>query len=299
MTLQPLLVREDWEELTRQLEREKRRLAWLIVGVVVLSAAMVGIVQRLSLSVAWDAFLGEAASLQLYLAVAVWYALRRRPEAKRVVLAVFGALSLIMAVTDYLTKAGLSLPLWQSEWANSPVLYSGVAMLLVWLVVGWLMRRYPEEVKAVGLDFSNWRLTAVYGLLGAGILSSHFFFTAAVSAPAVVLSLKPVPYTFWMLCYEVGIQSLSEEVFFRGVVFNYLHRVRHQGFWLAGAIASSLNLLMYLAKIQFTTSPLMVMGTLFYVFMAGMIYAALYWRFNSLVPSYLANVVFSMVTILR
>jgi membrane protease YdiL (CAAX protease family) len=108
-----------------------------------------------------------------------------------------------------------------------------------------------------------------------------------------------LPYAAWHVFYELGLQSSAEEIFFRGVVFNYLYNWQDEGFWRAAAISSALNVSLYLPKTQWTASPEVVVGVFFYVFIAGMIYAGLYRWFRSLLPSYVCNVTVSLISAFR
>jgi len=291
-------VREDWEAITRRMEAERRRMLGEILGIVAVSAILLWVTQRFPLSVAWDAFLGEMASLNLYLAAGIWYALRFRRDALWVAGVTYLDLALITAVSNYLTKAGLPVPFPEGVLIAGTRLYGGIVMMGVWLILALLMRRYPDEVRNLGLNFVAPGQMVLYGLLGAAVIAAHLIFTSTYSG-ALTFEPKPLPYMVWHLFYELGLQSSAEEIFFRGVVFNYLYNWRGQGFWGAAIASSALNVLLYVPKAQWTASPEIAVGAIFYVFIAGMIYAGLYRWFRSLLPSYVCNVTVSLISVFR
>ena len=290
-------VRADWAETTRRMEREKRRLLGLILGVVFFSAVVVGVVDRLPLSTAWRSFLSELASICLWPAVAVGYAWRGQRSARRMAAGAYLTLAVIMAFTDYLTKAGLPGMLLESSRAGQSILYTGGVMLLVWPLAVGLARRAPEQARLIGLDFTRWLLWLAWGL-GVGILlAGHLLLTMKFAR--VPLTLKPWPYMAWHLFYEGGIQSFSEELFFRGMVFNYFLTRRGQNFWLAAIVTSLLYICVFLVKIQWSASVLILAGTVFYGFMMNICCAALYRWAGSIVPAVACNAVLGLAPILR
>ncbi len=297
MSVQAFHVSEDWAQITRRMCRERVYTGMAILAVVAVSTGLVAMFDRLPLPVAWSSFTVEAVSLCLYGAVAIGYALRHRAEVWAVTAGVYGAGLALMAVTDWLTKSNLSVLLVDSPRVQSPVLYAGVVMLLYWGVLIWLIRRFPDEMRAIGLSGARWGAWAVAGLITGLILGGHLLFTVTTAAK-MSLAPRPWPYTLWSLCYEVGVQSIAEELFFRGVAFNYLYRVAGRNFWLSAIVTSLLNVMALIVKAGWSANLLLSLGTLFYAFGMGMVSAALFSRSRSIVPGFVNNVVFSMVTIL-
>lgn len=169
--------------------------------------------------------------------------------------------------------------------------------MLNWIALGWLIHRYPREVKAVGLDLSRPELKVLYGLLAGGMVGGHFIFTASFSK-MLSFSLKPSPYLTWQLFYELGLRSLGQELFFRGLVFNYLYRARQWGFWAAALLASLLNLSIYLG-VWGRGNPVITAGMLFYIFIMAVINAALYRWSDSIISPVVSSTVFHMLIVLR
>jgi len=296
--LRAFYVRKNWLEIERRLEEDKRRSIRVMLLVLVISIVLVAFFDRLPLSVALSSFLSEAASLCLYPAVLVWYALRRRPEARKMALLAYAFLVAMMAATDWLTKAGLSVLLADSERVTSPALYAGILMMGIWPLLIWFYRRYPAEFQAVGLNPSGLPQQFLYGL-GTGLaMSLHFAFTLSYAMGAWVVP-KPWPFIIWHSSYEFGIQSISEELFFRSLFFNYFYNVRHWGFWAAALTSSALNVLIYVSKVQWSANLMVAVVVIFYVFIISTVSALLYRWTDSVVPGFLSNACISMMFFFR
>ncbi|MDH7474532.1 MAG: CPBP family glutamic-type intramembrane protease [Anaerolineae bacterium] len=294
MSVQAFHVSEDWSQISSQMRRERLYAGLVILVVVIFSTALVAVFDRLALSVAWSSFLVEAVSLCLYGAVAIGYALRPHARMRIIAAGVYGAGLVLMAVTNWLTKSNLRVRLVDSPRAQNPVLYAGIIMLLYWVVLIGLTRRFPAEMRKIGLTGVRWAAWSVVGALTGLILGGHLLFTATTAG--LVLTFKPWPYTLWSLGYEAGIQSITEELFFRGVVFNYLYRVEERNFWLSAIVTSFLNVTALIVKAGWSSNLLLSLGTLFYAFAMSMISAALFSRSRSIVPAFANNVAFSMAT---
>jgi hypothetical protein len=295
-------VREDWEQRIAHSDQDRRRVRWAILLVAVAIGPGVFLVDRLVGSVAWRAFLAEALSLSLYAAVAVWYGLRFHPKQRwRVALLVYGIGLAIMGVVDYRTKRGLDVLLVDSPRAEEPLLWAGALMLLYLPLLGWVRWRYPGAMERLG--FSLVRPLSRMGMfilagLGAGLLIGfHFWLTTKTAG--MDLGVKPWPYMGWQLFYELGPQSLTEELFMRGVIFNELYFGRDWNFWTAALAASGLELLSLLVKQDYSTDLIIIVGVIFYTVVSGVVSAGLFRWSRSVVPGYVNNVVFGLVSLLR
>jgi hypothetical protein len=295
-------VREDWSKEAARLARDRRRVNLALLLVACAIGPGVFLVDRLAGTVAWRSFLSEALSLCLYGAVAVWYALRRsvRTVWLAPLLAYLGGLG-IMGLTNLITKRGLSALLVNSTRANEPILWAGALMLLfVPLFVGF-SRRYPIEMNRIGL-FGTQRLRQLwlYSLVGLGVgllIGAHFWLTA--KSADIALSAKPWPYMIWQLFYEIGPQSLPEELLLRGVVFNELYFGRSWGFWAAALVAAGMELLGLLVKQDYSGSLVVIVGVVFYTVVSSVASAGLFRWSSSIVPGYVNNVAFSVIATLR
>ncbi len=324
-------VREEWSEQAAQIERDQRR----VILVVMLMAAVIGpgvfLVDRLAGTVAWRSFLAEALSLCLYAAVAVWYGLRapgsrqevatKLPGAWRVALGVYLIGLAIMGTVDWLTKRGLSSLLVNSSRADDPILFAGVLMLGFIPLFVWVVWRYPTQMRRMRLGLlpghaarpglsgslavdtetggSTWRWSkgVGVGLLVGLLIGSHFWLTTR--SAGMTLNVKPWPYVAWQLFYELGPQSLPEELFMRGVVFNELYFERGKNFWLAALAACSLELLSLLVKQDYSADLIIIVGVVFYTVVSSVASAWLFRWSRSIVPGYISNVTFGVASMFR
>lgn len=295
-------VREDRSEQTVQYGQDRRRVRFAVVLVAMAIGPGVFLVDRVAGTTALRSFLAEALSLCLYAAVAVWYALRRRPwTALRAALTIYLVGLAIMGLVDFSTKRGLDTLLVDSPRAEESILYTGVLMLLFVPLLAWAAWRYPVEMNRVGFSrgysLSRLNLYLLTGL-GAGLLiGTHFWLTAKTAG--IDLDLKPWPYMVWQLCYEVGPQSLTEELFMRGVIFNALYFDRDWNFWTAALTASSLELLSLLVKQDYSADMSIFLGMVFYTVVSSVVSAGLFRWSRSVVPGYVHNVVFGIASSFR
>ena len=328
-------VQEDWLEQTVRIEQDWRRVRLVIILVAVAIGPGVFLVDRLSGTVAWRSFLAEACSLCLYAAVAVWYGLRpsapsghsgrvqgvhlprnvpsfgsdaemqasdkdRPVSAWRAALMIYMVGLIIMGVVDFTTKRGLSELLVDSPRASDPILWAGALMVAFVSLLGWVVWRFPE-MRRIGLSFvCSFPRVGEYILAGLSVgllIGLHFWLTT--KAAGMVLDVKPVPYMAWQFFYEVGPQSLTEEFFMRGVVFNELYFERSWNFWTAALAASSLELLSLLVKQDYSADLMIIVGVIFYTVVSGVASAWLFRWSRSVLPGYVNNVVFGVVSMFR
>ncbi len=295
-------IRKDLPDDTAVSRKDRRQVRSAIILVAVGIGPGVFMVDRLAGSVAWRSFLAEALSLCLYAAVAVWYGLRYRPGAAwRVALTVYLVGLAIMGLTDVSTKSGLSTLLVDSPRAHEPVLWIGALMLLFIPMIAWVAWRYPPAMNRIGINlaypFSRLGKFVLVGL-GVGLLISfHFWLTAR--AADLELGPKPWPYVAWQVFYEAGPQSLTEELFMRGVVFNELYFGRQWNFWAAALTVSGLELLSLVVKQDYSADLLIILGAVLYTVVSSVASAGLFRWSRSVVPGYANNLVFGVATLFR
>jgi hypothetical protein len=328
-------IREDLSEQTAQIEQDHRRVYRAIFLVAVAIGPGVFLVDRLAATMAWRSFLAEALSLCLYAAVAVWYGLRVvRPAVGQhsrtawyMALTVYVIGLVIMGIVDFSTKGNLRAPLVSSSRANDPVLWVGALMISFVPLLGWVAWHYPDKMGRVGLSFirplsnrwGEWRQTEARALvksvptlissqqkltvqilvgLGVGsLIGVHFWLMTRTAG--ITLDVKPWPYVAWQSFYELGPQSLTEELFLRGVVFNHLYFWRGRSFWVAALMASGLELLSLLVKPDNSRDVRIILGVIFYTLASSIASAGLFRWSRSVVPGYVSNVVFSVVSMFR
>jgi hypothetical protein len=296
-------VREDWSNETARFEEDRRRVDRAILFVAFAAGPGVFFVDRVVDSVAWRSFVSEALSLCLYGAIAVWYSLRRRPgtQKRRITLLVYLVSLAVMATVDLITKQGLTGPLVDSPRANEPILWAGALMLVFVPALAWLAWRYPVDMSRIGFSLRLSRQILMrFALAGLGmglLIGLHFWLT--IRSAGLSLSLKPWPYMAWQVFYELGPQSLTEELFMRGVVFNELYFTRNWGFWTAALAAASLELFSLLAKQNYGTNALLFVGMMFYTIVRSVASAGLFRWSRSIVPGYVTNVTFGIISMFR
>lgn len=292
-----IFVRGDWTGILQKMRRDQRRIFTVATAVMLLATAGVFVTLSWQINKGVESFVSEALSYGLFLAAPVWFAFRHQSGGWRKAIAVYFLFLAIMFFNDWVMKQGLEGELVSSFRASDPRLCISVSMLLIWLVPLWMVRAHPEQAISVGLNFRQVRQQVLYGFLGAAILIAHLWVTLGYSG--LSLSMKPWPYVLFMLCYELSAQSLTEELFFRGFLFNYLHGIRQGGLWRTASLVSFLNVLIYLVKLRAPSSPYEMIGSVFYVFAMAMVNALLYRRWGGILSGLVLNVLFSMGGILR
>ena len=93
-------------------------------------------------------------------------------------------------------------------------------MNLAYLELGF--DRFMQKLARLK-NIATWHRMALFILVGLGVgllVSAHFWLTARIAG--IDFEAKPWPYLAWQFFYELGPQSLTEELFLRGVVFNEL-----------------------------------------------------------------------------
>jgi hypothetical protein len=299
LSLQSFTVRQDWQSADAQVRRDQRNVLLVIIATMLISTLVTYITDQFLTDAAWRSLSYEASSLCLYSAVLVWYALRRRTGGAWVALGVYLALIAIALLTDVLTKSGMTTEAWTNPANRSnPQLLWGALMLLPPGVVWLAMRRYPAEMRLVGLDLTRPLPMLAIGLIGGAVLGGHFVFGTAFTG-AFGLQFPPLPYFVWQLGYELGVAALGIELFFQGVVLNHLHYERKWGIWEAALFTSFLQVIPIMVKASWRVNPIITVGTLFYVFMRGMISAGLFQRTRNLLPPVISDFVFNMMTVVR
>lgn len=292
-----VFVRGDWAKIAQEMRQDQRRILSLVAVVMLLATVGVFVTLSLQMDKGIESFVAEALSYGLFFAVPVWYAFRRRAGGWRRAATVYIFFLLIMFINDWLIKGGLQGELVSSPRVHAPILCVSLSMLLTWIVPFWMVRACPAQARSIGLDFERPGHKVLYGALGASILIAHLWVTLFYSGSS--LNLKLWPYMLFTFCYEVAAQSLSEEMFFRGFLFSYLHSVRQGRLWRTMTLVSFLNALIYLVKFRPFGGLQELFGSIFYAFVMAMLSAVLFRRLGGILPGLILNVLFSMAGILR
>jgi hypothetical protein len=153
----------------------------------------------------------------------------------------------------------------------------------VWLVLAARVRG-PRTARLAG----GRPLRAV--LVGAGVgvaLGGHLLATAALTLGYHVVA---GPVTLTALAYDLGANVPSAECFFRGALFDRLHR--RGPFARAAAVSTAAMLVRYLADPLLPKASETLLGALFYLALLGAANCWLLWWSGSLVPGALAALLF-------
>ncbi|GAA5530614.1 CPBP family glutamic-type intramembrane protease [Herpetosiphon gulosus] len=278
----PLLQRPPWRYGLAIVLTMLCALAMILWGTTFTSQATQGVVTEVG---SWVVFTG----------VFCWLAWFRQPQAKRRTILVFGLWAAAAITVNLAAKHGLNQHFLALGLADSPRLYWAGLFFIPPILLFWYAQR-DQQLQNHGLHLRKWPDQVLIGLLAGIFISLHFFSTIRFSG-IVGLSIKPWQYMFWSLGYEV-FQSLGEELFFRGVLLRSLQNVYKLNFWQATAITTVANLSIYLIRSQWQ-NPIQLAGVVIYLSMISIAASLLFRRYQSVVPGYLCNIVFSFSAILR
>jgi hypothetical protein len=166
--------------------------------------------------------------------------------------------------------------------------WGGLAFLVPPALLAWHVRQRPE-LRRVGA-FDAPRLAAiVLGLAAGAFLGGHLLVSAALTFGYAVRLDRPAAY-LTALAYDVGANALTAEWLLRGALFS--HWWRHWGLWPAAAVSTVLGLVRYLLDPALPHTLEASAGAVFYLTLLGLVAAVLRAWTGSVVPGYLAVVVF-------
>lgn len=297
MLTKNLYVYDNWVELTNQVASERALLWRIAVGVPTLVLVMVLIVKALPLPGAATIVLIQAVSFCLFYAVVVWYALRHRPDGVKAALGMYLGSVSISVIAGSLALGHLEVP-FRSDLSVPWTVPIGIVLFpLNWLLLRTIATEHPREFEMLGLRFPRSRWFLAFGILGGSLLSVHFFFTGAL-AELFTPGWKPWPVMFWQLSLIVGLRSLGEELFFRGLIFHQLYRIRQGDFWVVSGVVALGNVLPYIG-IGWQGDPMLLAVFLFYVIALAVVNGLLYRISDSILPGVVSSVIFYFLVILH
>jgi len=128
---------------------------------------------------------------------------------------------------------------------------------------------------------------SLLGFAAGLMLGGHMLLAAAVTFGHRVTTDSLVLVA---IAYDAGANVPSSELFFRGAVFNRLQR--RWSFAAAVTVATAMGLVRYLLDPLLPRAPEVILGTLLYVTLLGVINAWLLWWSGSLLPGLVASLVF-------
>ena len=244
---------------------------------------------------AYQSMITELGVYVVFVGVFCWMAWFRQHGGGRKALAIMVIWAGASIAVNLLTKYGQTEHALAAGVAGHAKLYWGLLFALPVVAVFGLARRDPLLQQA---GFSrrrlNWQIWS--GIVAGGIIGIHFITTIRFSG-LTSITIKPAPYLAFSFGYE-AFQSLSEELFFRGVMMRGLQQVYKLNVWAATAITIAANLSIFLIKTQWQ-SPLQLAGLLLYITMMSVTACLLYRRFQSIIPGFVSNLVFSMISVIR
>ena len=160
---------------------------------------------------------------------------------------------------------------------------------IAYLAVPWCVTRLAlaGELRALGLGTPCPRFALALGVLAGAFLGGHVLVSATLTfGYRVRADAGALP----LVLYDVGAQVLATEIFFRGFLFNRAQR--RWSFGAAAALTTAASVVRYLADPLLPHGVEIIVGTLFYVGLLGIVTSALLWRFGTLVPGLVASALF-------
>lgn len=243
----------------------------------------------------YQAIISEVSTYVVFVGVFCWMAWFRQPRGGIQAIAMATLWLLGSLLVNGLTKRGQTRHALSAGLGDHPMLLWGLIFLIP---VGALLlsaRRDPALARAGFSQRSlGWQVGA--GLIAGGIIGLHFLTTIRFSG-ITGITAKPMPYMVWSLCYEL-FQSLAEELFFRGVMLRALQQIYQLDFWAAMTITTAANLSIFLIKTQWQ-NPLELAGVILYLTMLSVTACLLYRRFQSVLPGFICNLLFSLISVVR
>jgi hypothetical protein len=163
-----------------------------------------------------------------------------------------------------------------------------LAYLLVPAAVWHLARRSPG-LGAIGITTPVPLRAALIGFGSGFCLGGHLLISASRTL-GYEFSGHSLETYFVAVAYDVGANVISAECFFRGTLFDRLHR--RFPFWLAAAVTTVAEVVRYIVDPLLPKFPVAIAGAAFYMAVLGMASCALFRASGSLVPGALGRLAF-------
>ena len=166
--------------------------------------------------------------------------------------------------------------------------WGSLAFLAPPALLVWHLRQHPE-LRRVGAFDAPRPGAILLGLAAGGFLGGHLLVSAAMTFGYAIRLDRPAVY-LTALAYDIGANALTAEWLLRGALFS--HWWRHWGLWPAAAVSTMLGLVRYLLDPALPHTLEAGAGAVFYLTLLGLVAAVLRAWTGSVVPGYLAVVVF-------
>jgi hypothetical protein len=166
--------------------------------------------------------------------------------------------------------------------------WGALGYLVVPLVLLREARRHPE-VSRIGWLWPLRRDALGAGAAAGAFLGVHLLVTASLTFGYPV-RLGRLPEVVQAVAYDVGVNAVSAEWLFRGALFS--HWWRHLTFWGAAGLSTSMAVARYLLDPNLPATVEVGAGAVFYLTLLGLAASGLRAWSGSLLPGYLATVLF-------
>jgi len=290
-----ITVRPTWQEITEQLAEQRNRL-WRAAEVAIAAVTLVLISAELLFPTwPWHNALHILLLTGVVWLFPLWTIYRANHSLNATVLRLLAA-SLLLLVVTAIAYATIPRITGGPSWlATLPIL---AVPAITWSFLYTLHRRYPIPVRMLGLTAERWPVNLTIGATAGVVLGLHLALTTSF-LPEARPSLTPTPaLLLWALFFRAGLTALGEEMFFRGMGYRLLYDGTPRSLTAAIAKLTLLNLPVYFVFVL-EMPPDAVSAALLLVY--GIAFAAvaafLRHRQQSLLPSLVCNIVFSLFVI--
>jgi len=166
--------------------------------------------------------------------------------------------------------------------------WGSAAFALLPLMLLWEGSRHPV-LRRIGFVAPERPRALLLGLGSGAFLGSHLLVSASQTL-GYAARMPDADAYIAAVAYDVGANALSAEWLFRGALFS--HWWRRWGFWAAAVASTSMGLTRYLLDPWLPPTVEVGAGAVFYLAALGLCASALRAWSGSLLPGYLANLVF-------
>jgi hypothetical protein len=166
--------------------------------------------------------------------------------------------------------------------------WGALLYLLPPVILAYQGFRYAN-LRGIGLTVAAGLRSTALGLATGTFLGVHLLISASQTFGYAV-RVSSIGAYLATVAYDVGANALTAEWLFRGAVFS--HWWQRWEFWPAAGLATALAVGRYLADPALPQAIEVRTGAVFYLALLGLTACALRARAGSLLPGYLATVVF-------
>ena len=288
-----LQVRRDWQELELQRVTAYQKLWLIIQGLVILSVLTVFVLSEQAFSFPWNEVLRTVFSSALYLLIP--FGVIFRSSEKEYQKLIFAALIFIGAVV-------LSWVTYPASLQPDGVHFSPLPVFLVLLVPlangMWILitsKSLPQKIRALGLVADGWLVNILIGVAAGCVLGLHLLLTTILLPGSKFPMMPDGSALLWLLCFQIGMSALGEELLFRGLGFSLLFDRLKNPLWMVAIQLTVFNILIYLVQAFFSPTILAGLIVVLYRLLLSLLNTALRHQQGSLIPGLISNVILSVV----